>query len=92
MSIFRSRFRNQPLIELHRAVDLFLCRMAILLTAADADPTNSDAQISLARVHYAMKHADNALKAYEKALQLGAKRDTSLEKMLNALKSGSSEK
>ena len=52
------------------------------LTAADADPTNSDAQISLARVHYAMKHTENALKAYEKALKLGAKRDTALEKLL----------
>ena len=60
------------------------------LTAADADPTNSDAQLSLARVHYAMKHADNALKAYEKALQLGAKRDTSLENMLKAVQSGAS--
>ena len=62
------------------------------LTAADADPTNSDAQISLARIHYAMKHAENALKAYEKALQLGAKRDTNLEKMLNAVQGGSSDK
>ena len=62
------------------------------LTAADADPTNSDAQLSLARVHYAMKHADNALKAYEKALQLGAKRDTSLEKMLNAAGASSNKK
>ena len=54
------------------------------LIAADTDPSSSLAQISLARVHYAMKHADNALKAYEKALKLGAKRDPELEKMLKA--------
>ena len=54
------------------------------LTAADADPTNAGAQLSLARVHYALKHAENALKAYEKALQLGASRDTNLEKLLKA--------
>ena len=61
------------------------------LTAADADPTSSSAQLSLARVHYALKHADNALKAYEKALQLGAKRDSGLEEMLKAAR-GSSDK
>ena len=61
------------------------------LTAADADPTNSSAQISLARIHYALKHAENALKAYEKALQLGAKRDPSLEQLLKAAQ-GTSDK
>ena len=54
------------------------------LTAADADPTNATAQLSLARIHYALKHAENALKAYEKALQLGAKRDVNLENLLKA--------
>ena len=62
------------------------------LTAADADPTSSAAHISLARVHYALKHADNAMKAYEKALQLGAKRDTSLEEMLKAAQGASNNK
>ena len=59
------------------------------LVAADVDPSSSLAQLSLARVHYAMKHADNALKAYEKALQLGAKRDPDLEKMLKAAQGNS---
>ena len=54
------------------------------LTAADADPTNASAQLSLARVHYALKHAENALKAYEKALKLGANRDLNLENLLKA--------
>ena len=31
-----------------------------------------------------MKHAENALKAYEKALQLGANRDLNLENLLKA--------
>ena len=57
------------------------------LTAADADPSNPEAHLSLARVHCAMKRADNALKAYEKALQLGAKRDSALEKMLESAQS-----
>ena len=61
------------------------------LIAADADPSNPLAQLSLARVHYALKHADNAMKAYEKALKLGAKRDLNLENMLNAVQ-GASEK
>ena len=62
------------------------------LTAADADPTSHAAQISLARIHYAMKHADNALKAYEKALQLGAKRDTNLENLLKSAQGASDKK
>ena len=62
------------------------------LIAADTDPSNPLAQLSLARVHYAMKHADNARKAYEKALQLGAKRDTNLEEMLKAAQGNSGSK
>ena len=62
------------------------------LTAADADPTDSSVHLSLARVQYALKHTENALKAYEKALQLGAKRDTGLEQMLKAAQGGSDKK
>ena len=60
------------------------------LTAADADPTDASAQLSLARVHYAMKHAENALKAYERALQLGANRDLNLENLLKSAQSDNS--
>ncbi len=62
------------------------------LTAADADPTSSAAQLSLARVQYALKHTENALKAYEKPLQMGARRDDNLEKLLNAAPGASDEK
>ena len=62
------------------------------LIAADVDPSSSLAQLSLARVHYALKHADNAMKAYEKALQLGAKRDLNLEEMLKAAQGNSDNK
>ena len=62
------------------------------LIAADADPTDFTAQLSLARVHYALKHADTALKAYEKALRLGAKRDAALEKLLESLQSSADKK
>jgi tetratricopeptide (TPR) repeat protein len=62
------------------------------LIAADVDPSSSVAQLSLARVHYALKHAETAMKAYEKALQLGAKRDPNLENMLKAASGGASDK
>ncbi|GEM_PF-6490005 len=57
------------------------------LIAVDANPADPDSRMSLARVHMILEHADQALKAYEKALQLGAKRDLSLEDLIKRVQS-----
>ena len=58
------------------------------LAASDADPSNPDAHLALARIHSAMKHPDSALKSYGRALDLGAKRDPGLEKLLESVQPG----
>ena len=51
--------------------------------AADIAEKRPEPYLALTRLHLKRKEADSALKAYEKAIKNGAKRDPALEKQLN---------
>ena len=51
--------------------------------AADMADKQSDPYMALARLHVKRKELDSALKAYEKAILNGGKRDLQLEKTIN---------